>query len=393
MSSSPQSISYVVKQTRTNQSGTATFGGNTVTRSWINTLSGESNPGWKYRLSKGLATVGGYSAEKRTISLGDNRCESRYRGSSSVFSNWTFEGLPSAPSFSTSGPTTQEKQQADNEARAEFYNNVRQVFAEFQAIVAAGEAKQTFDLVAGNLRDVHTLLRLTKHEMLALIRNGARRKDLLRRLRSRYLECVFGITPLMADIDNFMSALDSNQGASQTCVGSATKRSSATSTINVNGFSNSQCPLTQSSLEAYAYSVKYTAKLILGEPTRGKYEPPRGFGTTLQDFVPSIYNLIPYSFIADYVSNLGSVITAHSYQNIGQQYAYVNTKLITSRSMNWLPWINSNVDSMSGGFSYQANVEKTTRGRIPVVPLPSLSIRTPSVKQVLNVIALFSKPF
>lgn len=44
--------------------------------------------------------------------------------------------------------------------------------------------------------------------------------------------------------------------------------------------------------------------------------PTDSLGLTVEEFIPSVYNLIPYTWLLDYFVNAGDIIDAWSYQNI-----------------------------------------------------------------------------
>jgi hypothetical protein len=44
-------------------------------------------------------------------------------------------------------------------------------------------------------------------------------------------------------------------------------------------------------------------------------------GFRWEDFIPTVWELIPYSFLVDYFTNIGDVLSAWSHQDFGQRWA------------------------------------------------------------------------
>lgn len=64
------------------------------------------------------------------------------------------------------------------------------------------------------------------------------------------------------------------------------------------------------------------AALVRDKPSGRKFDPER-FGFRANDFVPTVYELIPFSFLADYFSNLGDLISAQFVVNSGVVYKWI----------------------------------------------------------------------
>jgi hypothetical protein len=53
----------------------------------------------------------------------------------------------------------------------------------------------------------------------------------------------------------------------------------------------------------------------------------------LEDFVPTVWELIPYSFVADYFTNIGDIISAFSYGNMNLRWS-TRTQVVKAIAVN-----------------------------------------------------------
>jgi len=130
-----------------------------------------------------------------------------------------------------------------------------------------------------------------------------------------WLEYQFGIVPAISDIKEIANeAIGQIYGRDD----KTRLRAKSTDTVTVTN--------------AYAYLVPWTyghkceqfktvytrggvqyvigLKRSLSAPTAGLQKAASGFGFQIQNFVPTIYELIPYSFLLDYITNTGDIIEA-----------------------------------------------------------------------------------
>jgi hypothetical protein len=95
-------------------------------------------------------------------------------------------------------------------------------------------------------------------------------------------------------------------------------------------------------------------------------------GLDLLDFIPTIYELIPFSFLVDYFTNIGGIIDAACHFNVGQRW--VNKTVLVLQTSKW-----TEVE-LSHGFG--ASVVIDSESRIPgsrVVRFSKSVTRTPDV--------------
>jgi hypothetical protein len=127
-----------------------------------------------------------------------------------------------------------------------------------------------------------------------------------------YLEWTFGWKPLVSDIaQGFVGLQNRSRFVDRQTIGCSAKATHSASTSN-NATVNTAGGILQLSQDSRRYS-EYKIKLY-GMIRTGAQGGIVSRGTTLQidlpHFVPTVWDLIPYSFIVDYFVNVGDIITA-----------------------------------------------------------------------------------
>jgi hypothetical protein len=146
--------------------------------------------------------------------------------------------------------------------------------------------------------------------------------SLLKALSDTYLEWTFGWKPLTLDIANAFVGLQNRSRFSdrQMVSASAAGRYQATihPTYRVTG-SGLLYGLKQSSFSYSEYKVKMYGMIRTGA-VNGLVSRAQTLELDLPHFVPTIWDLIPYSFIVDYFTNVGDIIRSMS--TIGSFYVW-----------------------------------------------------------------------
>jgi hypothetical protein len=128
---------------------------------------------------------------------------------------------------------------------------------------------------------------------------------------------------------------------------------------------------------------------------------PKLFGFNLREFVPTVWELLPYSFLIDYFTNIGDILNAWSYQRFG--LAWSNRTQI--RKIDWKLSITPNYKSsfftyepwQPIGVSFTAphchmRRKEISRGSYEGNFVPDIQFEIPGFKSKkwLNIAALFA---
>lgn len=199
---------------------------------------------------------------------------------------------------------------ATNQAKMKFHNKCLAVLGSLEGQVFLGELAETLHMIKNPAR----ALRSSFDDYFQLLR-GRRKGTKAQRLRvvsESWLEFNFGVRPLINDIENGWSALE--RFASRPIRFKPVKATGvATDMLDLqylDPFYGSVHQLVQS-ITSQSTAVTYMGIVDLATGGRERLQSELGF--RFDRFVPSLYELIPYSFVVDYFSNLGDIISSWAF--------------------------------------------------------------------------------
>lgn len=183
-----------------------------------------------------------------------------------------------------------------------------------------GELRETIqglrhplDAFAKGLNEYTTLLNKRKRGVREKT-PARRRRALLDIASGTWLEASFGLMPLLSDAKDIAETLARYQYDSRHSVvrgyGEQETATFSEADVNIIGSlgAHRKVSTRTKAIVVYRCGVKAADDL----PPFGTYSRLAELaGFNLQDFVPSVYNVIPYSWLLDYFSNVGSVVEAN----------------------------------------------------------------------------------
>lgn len=285
---------------------------------WTNFRDGGYYPDWKSRLSSHQNAVTPYTGEERFW----------WPGTQNEYYRDVAEHLPLQPRYyfteTTAGNLfphfgfhsfTLSNQKARNIALSKFYLHAYNEQRKFKSLIVAGELGKTLKTIFHPMRS----LRLSLNDYLQRLRRGRypkSREKLRRVLADSWLEYAYGILPLTSDIASGYEALLNvdrhfyirvqGKGSDELLRASSVSRELAAN-------SNYGWALVSTRIVEKVDFKFYGEVRALNDAYIGGRS--QLFGYDFRSFVPSLYELIPYSFLVDYFSNLGEIITAVSFCN------------------------------------------------------------------------------
>lgn len=324
---------------------------------------------------------------------------SQFSPGEGVGGSWTSSRpwMPNASSYSLS------ETDAYDACVIGFLEQVKGVSQKFSSGTFVGELGQTLRMLR---RPFHTLTRrLTSYVETVQKRTRTIRKGSLaekRRKRQKvvsetWLEYSFGLVPLQHDINDATNALISLSHAKP-----AWERVSYTKVKDTELSRYTISPAVYNHLNV-SFNIVETEKLVVKligavsvDATRqGKFD---AFGLNIQDFAPTIWELIPYSFLVDYFANVGGLISA-----LTTRQSNVRWKMLTKvREISARP-ISKNRQWALSGQSHpyfwkwveqssctEAKLRTVERSPWDILLAPQLVFRIPhSGTKWLNMAALF----
>lgn len=383
--------------------------------------SGQRNTGWKQRIKDGSQAGSAYTRVVWNMKdLKPVICSVRARHSVSSASRYDFDCQGQPYAFQTM-PNLPQPFSAGDRALRKAYDRLRQVRSEMNGSLFVGELREAVRMIrnpAKGLVTFFTNYAKTAGRLRRNLKDSKRSADYVgRAVADLWLEAQFGWKPFVSDIESAAQTIgrimhDSSERRSRI---TSSAESSATS-------SDAQFPSydAQSGLPV-GYSpifpriqmirerksdraVKYIVglKSIMDGPTNSVSRVLEISGFTLENFVPTIYNLIPYSFLVDYFVNLGDII-----ESSWTDQSNVSWVVVTSRNRDSVALkfqydaVLTAANAISQGYILEkSTVEngyslfvRTTLDRqiLPTLPIPQLTFSIPGADSLkwANMLALF----
>lgn len=204
---------------------------------------------------------------------------------------------------------------AEKEATKKFYRKVADVKKSFDGLVFMGELRESLRMLRNPAK---SLFDSARHDYLDAIARRKHRnpRNWAKGLSGAWLEWAFGVTPLVNDINNILLGLDRfNSDPIQTTMITAVGRSRAAKPPGRHEwvppnhvrmwFKGTQ---TERVTQKVKYRGMYVRKASTIKDLTGKQKFAQTFGLEMREFVPAAWELMPWSFLVDYFTNIGDIL-------------------------------------------------------------------------------------
>jgi len=213
---------------------------------------------------------------------------------------------------------------ANNQALTRYYSNVKSVETKFQSLVFSGELRESLNMI----RSPAKAFRRGLSDYLSTVKRRCRKVDYPKRAAvagETWLEYAFGWQPLINDIDNAIEAFynsDLVRPIFQMVKGTGKH------VVVVPGSGDD---LDVGAGYRFSWSEQRTEEVFV--KYFGIYDS-RGNGTSNlhtagfrpAEFVTTDWELIPYSFLVDYFTNIGEIVSSWSYRWIQTRWTAKTTR-------------------------------------------------------------------
>lgn len=283
-----------------------------------------------------------------------------------------------------SNGTSYPSAEAENQSLTKFYQHAQEVETQFKGTVFLGELMETLHMIRHPART----LRRGMGDYLQTLRKRSRRTPKPQRLkmvRDTWLEYALGWLPLVKDIDDGIKAFYG--GPLIRPIFKMVRGKGSASIKDPTTFNTLQAGLGASfnfysDIERFtkAHYKHYGIYQSVGNGIGNSHH----YGFRPNEFVPTIYELIPYSFLVDYFTNLGNILESWSYRS--QNLKWLSRGILHERTLemtNPRPTIqqigqgytNSILQFNPG--SYLATTRTIQRTAVVGFTLPSLELKLP----------------
>jgi hypothetical protein len=278
--------------------------------------------GWKYRIKHGLSATTTMEGQREVVNrawgnvVAKTTFNANFPPASQIIRQYYTQGYPLQTNLSSYAGNESE---AFNQARSEFLSKARKAQTAFQGGVFLGELAKT---IRGIRHPFETFKRAGRDYLSKLERArkgfgrlAPNKREYLKSkvLTDSWLETQYAWAPLLSDIDGACEALGefAFRDDSQVVRGKGiqeTFHSVGTSVLPIGG----GMELWYDVITKSRAEVRYIGKVRIYANSELGYTK-QNFGLSLSNFLPTIWELVPYSFLIDYFTNVGNLIDAYSF--------------------------------------------------------------------------------
>lgn len=354
---------------------------------WADTITGADQPKWIEYVKAGVNATNFVTGTKTEIN------SSRYSGTYS----YRYKPSPTPPNppirelsidgFPGLGTVTSGSfnNQAYNTALQQFVSHANKRISNFDGGTFIGEIRDTIHLLKSPVSGIKNYL---QNYMLGLRnhrKRGMSKRDKLKYASDKWLECSFGIKPLISDIQSGAEAISQ-----------IVNNPPRPEHVSGSGFAENVVLETGIATHAHTAGLMYWRdSVLIKDISRAKVygavilenaATGRGIRETLgvrpDLFVPTLWELIPYSWLVDYFSNVGNIIEAACFNTA--RLRWVGATQLTER-LTTVRFHGDASDKTADGYISSfvggGNSTMSTKGIYRFVPatlVPSLEITIPS---------------
>jgi len=364
------------------------------------TQNGRKNPSRKSQIAHHIQAGTPYTGDINSLVIHDGSAS--FSGPSCVPNKgpykliykgyWLGEPNPSSLTvLSAIGPEALASEAAAKKAFVKKVNGVRQ---KVQGGVYIAEWRATILGIVAPFKGLQAAVRNYYNILKSRKRNFHSEKEAVKFLSATWLEYNFGFAPLLSDIQKGGQALADIQFKAANSV----EPISVTGSVKNYTQYNSEQQLGGNTFLIKNSIISERSYSLVGAAT-SSISPPNSFararelmGFTWNDFVPTIWEVIPFSFVVDYFSNVGDLINGAAFATDRVAWSCSTKKGTTYKSIE-SHFVKPYSGLQGSGDIGSAEMSKTSVSRSPLGNdvdnfIPPLTIQFPGLTQQANLIAL-----
>jgi hypothetical protein len=351
---------------------------------------GNNIPDWRRRIANHQSATTSLTGLKYTWGRGNNltRIWTKWVNTNTgvIYEGTRFnDGFIST--FPNAGPSAPTMTAAESQASKRWYSQVQDACQAFQGGVALGELGETLRMIKSPAKAFRNGL----DSFLGAAKKHRRRRgpDRMKAVADTWLEYVYGWAPLINDIDDAMNYLHKRQKQLESPTRTITANGEGREVIITVHSRGGQGSKTFAQVRTTASrKVRYRGA-IFTEQQNPQLFTPKSLGVSLDDFVPTAWELMPWSFLIDYFTNIGDILQAFSLRKTKLAWGCRNVRDYTRRENIYLhqapiteytpvgvQLLGFEVSGSTGGPTERTYV---LREAITSVPLPALQFEVPGV--------------
>jgi len=285
----------------------------------LNTYSyklGEKNPKYKAQIANGVQAATDFIGGKQHLKV------SPYY----ISAEWIYKQTTPSPSATQhfmrwgshigvgipTGHTVLSETKADNQAKLQIVRKIRKKQTSFQGGVFVGELARSAALIANPAQALRKgvgsyIRRLRKRGPSA---RRMTKRQTLSMVRDTWLEYQLGWAPLLSELDDAIKTLAESNILNERKW--ETVRSIGKDETYVKDYETQVPSASTPYFQVEKGTKSYVHVIYIACVSVGSYVTynPRRIGFAPTNWAPTIWELIPYSFVVDYFTNIGDIISA-----------------------------------------------------------------------------------
>jgi hypothetical protein len=237
-----------------------------------------------------------------------------------------------------------------------FYSKTADAMAPFKGFVFLGELRESASTIHSLSQDVLSLFRATLIQVKDLKRQfrrslyglgRQRKRDLtkqfLESVSNRWLEWSFGVQPILFDIESAAEAFTKPRRELRRIRASGTKQDPYWRSVVTGYLPHNVASYLVDRRHERKWKIRCVGAFVAEYP--GSENSLTGsaerYGLAFREFLPSLWELTPWSWAADYFVNVGDVLNTLAYHDVDWIYRCVSSRseemsLLTVRPMSTL---------------------------------------------------------
>jgi hypothetical protein len=376
-----------------------TFAQSRVIADIVRTRTGDNMPGWRQKIRDEQNATTFLTGVYDTLDVSTGSVESqRFYGLTQTVLKENITGqlaleTITVPNWANLTSTSA----ATNRVVQQYLKKVRSAVQGTSAPIFLGELKETLHMLRHPMQGLHDLGNAWLHN----VKSMKKKKPLewKKNLSSAWLEQSFGWQPLISDVKDIINTYHRIGEREKVIPIKAYGVDSAdahVSTPRLGGYGWAVYLLNVKSYERCV--IKYVGKVVVQMKTT-EWDNAALFGFNIREFAPTAWELLPWSFLVDYFSNVGDIVEGLATETRDLRWTCGITNVIKTVECYAAPdkarFYQSAPSPISiGGKASTAKWERrtVTRGTIGTVGIPSLQFELPGRPgQWSNMTALFAQ--
>jgi hypothetical protein len=366
----------------------SSFERQTVTsKTALDTLDGVKNPYWRSIIrAGGNATTGATGTRYKgqppfiTAIIDATHFSGTLTQHAEVFGNPAVASYPTPDIGLPSDVVTR----VTNRALSKFIADCNSKRSSIEAGQDLGELKQSIEAILNPLGSLRQHVLGYFSSVKKLKRSIKHVPSLKKALADTYLEWTFGWNPLVSDIAQGYVGLQNANNVFPTYPvnGHATESFNGTNSIVNSG--NAALDVYLAVKSVGQFSVRYKGSMRTGS-VGGQVSSAQVLQLQLPDFLPTAWDLLPYSFIADYFVNIGDIVSAVAFRTSDLAWLCKTVRTSTTRTIGPLlcksayqpPQYTVNTEFIGGGSSSLTGTLFQRSAPEPSSLIPTLQFNLP----------------